>query len=52
MMSAGIFVGLVRSILVVVQCMPGDQEKVLVTSNDSRIRVYDNHELWAKYKGM
>lgn len=52
MRSAGIFVGLVLSMLVFVQCMPGDPEKVLVTSNDSRIRVYDGHELWAKYKGM
>lgn len=31
--------------------MPGDSSKVLVTSNDSRIRVYDDMELLAKYKG-
>lgn len=31
--------------------MPGDSSKVLVTSNDSRIRVYDGMELLAKYKG-
>jgi len=32
--------------------MPGDPEKVLVTSNDSRIRVYDHLKLCAKYKGL
>lgn len=33
------------------QCMPGDPKKVLVTSNDSRVRVYDGLNLVAKYKG-
>jgi hypothetical protein len=33
------------------QCMPGDPHKVLVTSNDSRVRVYDGLDLIAKYKG-
>lgn len=33
-------------------CMPGDSSKILVTSNDSRIRVYDDMELLAKYKGL
>jgi hypothetical protein len=32
--------------------MPGDPQKVLVTSNDSRLRVYDDLELCAKYKGL
>ena len=31
--------------------MPGDDQKLLVTSNDSRIRVYDGYELACKYKG-
>jgi len=34
------------------QCMPGDPQKVLVTSNDSRVRVYDGLNLVAKYKGI
>nr|PNR44031.1 hypothetical protein PHYPA_016414 [Physcomitrium patens] len=33
-------------------CMPGDPKKVLVTSNDSRVRVYDGLNLVAKYKGL
>ncbi|KAG0504497.1 hypothetical protein KC19_N027300 [Ceratodon purpureus] len=32
--------------------MPGDPQKVLVTSNDSRVRVYDGLDLVAKYKGL
>ncbi|KAG0631305.1 hypothetical protein M758_1G242300 [Ceratodon purpureus] len=35
-----------------IHCMPGDPQKVLVTSNDSRLRVYDDQELCAKYKGL
>ena len=31
--------------------MPGDDRKLLVTSNDSRIRVYDGYTLACKYKG-
>ncbi|ACO63484.1 predicted protein, partial [Micromonas commoda] len=31
--------------------MPGDDNKLLVTSNDSRIRVYDGYTLACKYKG-
>jgi WD40 repeat protein len=31
--------------------MPGDDDKLLVTSNDSRIRVYDGYTLACKYKG-
>ena len=31
--------------------MPGDDRKLLVTSNDSRIRVYDGYALACKYKG-
>jgi hypothetical protein len=34
------------------QCMPGNPSKVLVTSNDSRIRVYDELEMISKYKGL
>ncbi|CAK9863101.1 unnamed protein product [Sphagnum jensenii] len=34
------------------QCMPGNPSKVLVTSNDSRIRVYDDLEMISKYKGL
>jgi WD40 repeat protein len=30
---------------------PGDDRKLLVTSNDSRIRVYDGYSLACKYKG-
>lgn len=33
------------------QCMPGDPHKVLVTSNDSCVRIYDGLDLVAKYKG-
>eukprot|EP00218_Dolichomastix_sp_CCMP3274_P012169 CAMPEP_0170133782 /NCGR_PEP_ID=MMETSP0033_2-20121228/1537_1 /TAXON_ID=195969 /ORGANISM="Dolichomastix tenuilepis, Strain CCMP3274" /LENGTH=828 /DNA_ID=CAMNT_0010369309 /DNA_START=12 /DNA_END=2498 /DNA_ORIENTATION=+ len=33
------------------QFMPGDPRKLLVTSNDSRIRVYDGYTLRCKYKG-
>lgn len=36
---------------VCMQCMPKDPNKVLVTSNDSRVRVYDGLDLVAKYKG-
>jgi hypothetical protein len=32
--------------------MPGNPSKVLVTSNDSRIRVYDELEMVSKYKGV
>ena len=32
--------------------MPGDDRKLLVTSNDSRIRVYDGYTLACKYKGQ
>ena len=31
--------------------MPGDDRKLLVTSNDSRVRVYDGYHLACKYKG-
>jgi hypothetical protein len=31
--------------------MPGDDRKLLVTSNDSRVRVYDGYALACKYKG-
>ena len=31
--------------------MPGNDRKLLVTSNDSRIRVYDGYALACKYKG-
>jgi len=33
------------------QFMPGDDSKLLVTSNDSRLRVYDGYTLKCKYKG-
>ena len=33
------------------QFLPGDSKKLLVTSNDSRIRVYDGFVLRCKYKG-
>ena len=32
--------------------MPGDSQKLLVTSNDSRLRVYDGYTLVCKYKGL
>ncbi|GBG59391.1 hypothetical protein CBR_g38417 [Chara braunii] len=34
-----------------VQHMPGDGRKVLITSNDSRLRLYDGMKLECKYKG-
>jgi hypothetical protein len=34
-----------------VECMPGDPRKILVTSNDSRLRVYDGMKLHCKYRG-
>ena len=50
-MKCTVFLILAASITVYMQCMPGDPQKVLVTSNDSRVRVYDNLDLVAKYKG-
>nr|XP_024371387.1 uncharacterized protein LOC112280292 isoform X1 [Physcomitrium patens] len=35
-----------------IRCMPGDPHKVLVTSNDSCVRIYDGLDLVAKYKGL
>eukprot|EP00850_Spirogloea_muscicola_P007394 SM000037S13529 [mRNA] locus=s37:469792:475336:- [translate_table: standard] len=34
-----------------IHCLPGDASKVLVTSNDSRLRLYDGTTLTCKYKG-
>ncbi|CAK9212794.1 unnamed protein product [Sphagnum troendelagicum] len=34
------------------QCMPGNPSKVLVTSNDSCIRVYDQLEMISEYRGL
>jgi WD40 repeat protein len=34
------------------QCMPGNPSKVLVTSNDSCIRVYDQLEMISEYRGV
>ncbi|CAM6121484.1 unnamed protein product [Calypogeia fissa] len=34
------------------QFVPGDSNKVLITSNDSRVRVYDGPELNLKFKGL
>ena len=50
-MKCTVFLILAASITVYMQCMPGDPQKVLVTSNDSRVRVYDNLDLVAKSKG-
>eukprot|EP00250_Pteridium_aquilinum_P016751 c23276_g2_i1 orf=160-3174(-) len=34
------------------QFIPGDEEKLLITSSDSRIRVYDKSKISSKYKGL
>lgn len=34
------------------QFIPGDESKILITSNDSRIRVYDGSNVSSKYKGL
>lgn len=34
------------------QFIPGDEDKVLITSSDSRIRVYDGTKISSKYKGL
>ncbi|EFJ12543.1 hypothetical protein SELMODRAFT_446600 [Selaginella moellendorffii] len=35
-----------------IQCMPGNPSKILITSNDSQIRLYDNTDLVARFKGF
>ena len=34
------------------QVMPNDPKKLLVTSNDSRVRIFDGYNLRCKYKGL
>lgn len=34
------------------QFIPGDESKILITSSDSRIRVYDGSNVSSKYKGL
>lgn len=34
------------------QFIPGDEKKILITSSDSRIRVYDGSNISSKYKGL
>lgn len=34
------------------QFIPGDEDKVLITSSDSRIRVYDGTKISSEYKGL
>eukprot|EP00250_Pteridium_aquilinum_P016752 c23276_g3_i1 orf=240-3296(-) len=34
------------------QFVPGDKKKILITSSDSRIRVYDGTEISSKFKGF
>ena len=34
------------------QMMPNDPKKLLITSNDSRIRIFDGYNLRCKYKGL